>query len=462
MTQLAERFSAPPQSAGRHRQGHETLSHRVATTVFIIAAVAGLYAIELTLWPRDTRSYNFLQTAWSWSSAIWVVAFIPAVFEVIGLYLWRAPAASPTAIRNQVCWRIVSRGINVEALYKTVIACRQEMARTPLFPYTIEVVLDTVPPGDDLPPPGGDLRYIVVPADYTTPNGSLAKARALNYALWHSSLPATAWIVHMDEESHPTASSITGIAAAICEEETSGQLRVGQGTITYHRAWEAHPFFTLADCIRTGSDKGRLYLSMKLGIPFFGLHGSFIVLRNDVEKWAGFDLGPKGSLTEDAWWGVLASARGIRCRWVEGHVEEQCTHQASDFIKQRRRWFNGLARTALEAPAPFRWRAVLLMSMFAWASAPFAWAYTIFHIINGGYISPWVRALANFALAVYIATTLIGLLFNMKDHGISKYSQKIRWTLTWIVCMPVFSILEAIAVGFAILCPAETFQVVRK
>ena len=447
---------------GKRKSSRETLYHRVITTIFIVAAVAGLYAIESVLWPHNAPSNGFLATEWSWSSVIWVVAFIPAVFEVIGLYFWRAPSVPPVAISNLICWRIVSRGINIEALRSTIIACRQEMARTPLFPYLIEVVIDTVPPGDNLPAAGGDLQYIVVPKYYKTPNNSLAKARALNYALWRSSLPSDAWIIHMDEESWPTASSITGIAAAICEEEASGRLRVGQGTITYHRKWEEHPFFTLADCIRSGSDKGRLYLSMKIGIPFFGLHGSFIVMRNDVEKSIGFDLGPIGSLTEDAWWGVIASSRGVRCRWIEGHIEEQCTHQVSDFLKQRRRWFNGLVRTSIKAPALFRWRAVLLISMLAWASAPFAWIYTIIHMIDGGYISPYIRALANFALAVYIATTLVGLLLNMKDHGIDKYSQKIRWILIWIVCLPAFSLLEAIAVGFAILCSVDTFQVVRK
>ena len=49
-------------------------------------------------------------------------------------------------------------------------------------------------------------------------------------------------------------------------------------------------------------------------------------------------------------------------------------------------------------------------------------AYTVGHLIDGGYISPWIRALANFSLAVYVATTLIGLQLNMKDHGIRKFS----------------------------------------
>ena len=82
----------------------------------------------------------------------------------------------------------------------------------------------------------------------------------------------------------------------IAEEEASGELRIGQGIIVYHRDWKNHPFFTLSDYIRTGSDLGRLFLSMRIGVPLFGLHGSYIVVRNDVEKQVGFDVGPKARL----------------------------------------------------------------------------------------------------------------------------------------------------------------------
>lgn len=110
----------------------------------------------------------------------------------------------------------------------------------------------------------------------------------------------------------------------------------------------------LADAIRTGSDLGRLYTAMRMGAPIFGMHGSFIVVRNDAEQSMGFDVGPVGSLTEDAWWGTLAMDAGYRCRWVEGHLSEQCTHSIRDFMKQRRRWFNGMHRTSWPCTSPQR------------------------------------------------------------------------------------------------------------
>jgi egghead protein (zeste-white 4 protein) len=442
----------------------ETARHRVIVTVLTVAAMTVFYAGQQYLWPRNPLPRGYLQEVWSWGGLIWTAAFIPAVFELAGLYLWRPPAGAPRRIGNLVCWRIVSKGVNREALTATIAACRREMRCTPLFPYVIEVLVDRNTAAEGLPAEGGDLHYIRVPHGYVTPNGTVAKARALHYALQVSPLRPDTWLVHMDEESWPTRSGITGIAAMIAEEESARPWcpRIGQGTITYHREWKNHPFFTLADCIRSGSDKGRLFLSMKIGVPLFGLHGSFIVVRNDMEKSVGFDIGARGSLTEDAWWGTMAMDRGLRCRWVDGYIAEQCTQRVPDFLKQRRRWFNGLARTALSAPASWRWRAVLTVSMLAWASAPLAWIYTAGHLIDGGYINPAIRLLADFSLAVYVATTLIGLQLNMREHGIRGIAQKVRWALTWLACLPVFSLMESAAVAYAIVRPAKDFHVVRK
>lgn len=442
----------------------ETRRHRYRVTLLTAIGVALLYLAQQLLWPHTIAPHGAWQQAWSWTGILWALAFIPALCELIGFYLWQAPRARPQPIDNLVCWRVVSRGINTEALCETIAAHRREMAANPLFPYVIEVVVDSNEHLDGLPPEADGLFYLVVPKDYSTPEGSLYKARALNYALHHSPLGEHQWIVHMDEESQPTHGVITGIAAMISEEEARhpGIPRVGQGTITYHRDWKNHPFFTLSDCIRSGSDLGRLYFSMKLGFPVFGLHGSFIVIRNDVEKAVGFDVGPAGSLTEDAWWGTLAMDAGVRCRWVEGHVAEQCTQKTKDFLKQRRRWFNGMARTAVSAPSRLRWRAGMLISMLVWASAPLAWIYTIAHALDGGGVSPVIRALANISLAVYVTTTLVGLRLNLREHGVTRRSHKIGWALTWLACLPVFSLLEAAAVAFAIARPAKGFHVVKK
>jgi egghead protein (zeste-white 4 protein) len=400
--------------------------------------------------------------AWSLSSLLWLSAAVPAACALAGLLMHRYPRnlRSVRPIPQLVCWRIVSRGINIEALTATILRCRAESRANPLFRYIIEVITDASP--DGLPSPAADLAYIQVPASYQTPAGTRNKARALEYALRYSRLHDDAWIVHLDEETHPTPSGIRGIARMIAEEERSGRLRIGQGTIVYHRDWKAHPFFTLSDCSRTGDDLGRYHLAMRLGIPLFGLHGSYIVVRNDVEKHVGFDVGPAGSITEDAFWACLQMQAGRRCRWVDGYLEEQCTQSLSDFMKQRRRWFNGLVKVVVYAPVRLRWRATLGISMAAWALAPVALAYTLAHFAVGGYIDPWVRALANGSFAVYITTTLVGLKVNLAEHGVTGTTKRAAWCVAWLLLMPVFGLMEGASVGYAMARPSSGFHVVKK
>ena len=99
-----------------------------------------------------------------------------------------------------------------------------------------------------------------------------------------SRLPDDSWIFHLDEESHPTASLVLGIRDAVAEEEASGEHRIGQGAILYHRGLRSNFLLTLADSIRTGDDLGRFHLQHRLGRTFFGLHGSFILVRTSVEE----------------------------------------------------------------------------------------------------------------------------------------------------------------------------------
>jgi beta-1,4-mannosyltransferase len=438
------------------------LGHHVFVLATVALATALLLVIQRRFWPYQTHEEPGWLRWWSLGSLIWLSATVPALCELVGLLMYRypKPLRQVRPVPQLVCWRIVSRGLNKEALRATIQRCREEMAATPLFEYVIEVVIDTS--ADGFPPTAWDLRYLVVPHDYQTPNGSKAKARALNYALERSPLPDTAWIVHLDEETHPTVSGIRGIARMIAEEEHSGQLRIGQGTIVYHRNWAKHPLLTLSDCIRTGSDLGRLYLSMAVGIPLFGLHGSFIVVRNDVEKQVGFDLGPRGSTTEDAWWGCLEMETGTRCRWVDGQCEEQCTESLRDFAKQRRRWFCGLVMTALACPVRPRFRVVLGLSMLAWALTPLAWIYTLAHFVLGGYVPPEVHALADLSFATYVTATFVGLRVNLNAHGVKHRERRIGWYVLWAVMMPIFSLMEAGSIGYAMLRPNLGFHVVKK
>jgi beta-1,4-mannosyltransferase len=449
-----------------HRQARRLHGPDVRHRLLVVAAmtvIAGiLYAVERRLWHVNPVLPGTAEEVWGWLSLLWLAPTIPAVCELAGLLMYREPRwpAVDRPIPQLVCWRIVSRGLNAEVLTATVARCRAEMAALPLFPYIIEMIIDTS--HDGLPPPAADLRHIRVPAGYTTPNGTTAKARSLNYALAVSPLPDDAWIVHMDEESQPTPSGIRGVAQMIAEEEASGKLRIGQGVITYHRDLERWPFFTLADSTRTGSHLGRLFLAMRLGVPLFGTNGSFIVIRNDVEQKTGFDVGPRGSITEDAWWGYLQMETGRRCRWVDGCIEEQSTRSAGDFLRQRRRWFSGLLNVVLHAPVRLRWRVMLGISITAWVITPLAWLYTIEHFIHGSHVNAGVQAAANFAFAAYLVIALFGLKRNLIEHGVRNPAKQAGWFVTWLACLPLFGLMESAGVAWALVRPARSFHVVEK
>ena len=435
--------------------------HRLWVILLLLSGTALLYLIQHIIWPVRQQPQTTVEHIWAYGAILWCAPFIFNSLGLLGIVLFRHPKNLDEAerIENLVCWRIVSRGINVETLTTTIRRCQAEMAKTPLFPYVIEIVTDTE--SIKLPAPNKDLRYIVVPKEYSTAKGTLYKARALHFASQYSNLSDNAWVVHLDEETQPTSSGIKGICNMIREEETSGKKRIGQGAILYHRKWKQYPALTLADNIRTGTDFAQFHLQHKLGVTIFGFHGSYIVVRNDVEKSIGFDFGPEGSITEDAFWGLVAMERGFRSRWVEGYLEEQSTQSVMDFLRQRRRWIQGLAKVALHAPVKLKWRASIGFNTIIWNLGPFAALYTIAHFFFGFAHPWWLRFMANFSFASYILLYLTGLKANLDEHRVENFFKRASWYFVQIVLFPIFSLMESLAVLMA-LRPISGFHVVKK
>jgi beta-1,4-mannosyltransferase len=438
--------------------------HRALVMAFMVSMVAILLASRL-LAPAATPPRTLLEKTVSWASLLWLGALLPGSLGLIGTLLYRFPTDLDDAppIKRMICWRIVTSGMNIDIVLSTIRRCQAEMAKTPLAPYLIEVVIDECRNVALLPDDDVDVRIIVVPREYVTPNNSRFKARALHYALLHSQISDTAWIVHLDEETQPTQSGIKGVCKFISREEASGRLRIGQGALLYHREWERHPFLTLADNVRTGDDFARFYLQHRLGITIFGLHGSFIAVRNDVQKaTGGFDFGPRGDITEDAFWAMKAMQDGRRCAWIDGYLEEQSCLSVTDFLRQRRRWFHGLVKTVLYAPAGLHWRLGLGLNTMLWALAPFAMVYTVFTLVHNVEIPPLVRVLGSYSFATYALWYVTGLKANMDEHGVKDPGRRLQLFLLQVLLIPVFCFLEGLGVAWGIVTHAKEFQVVKK
>lgn len=429
----------------------------------MVLSVIFLYWLQDVVWPEERTPFTLAEKVESAASLVWLGAVLPGICGLLGLLMYRHPQELHRVqpIDHLVVFRIVSRGHNREALRSTIFRCVSEMQKTPLFSYLVEVVIEDVPGVGELPK-SDHIRYVVIPGHYSTPNTSLYKARALQYALEVSDIPDDAWLVHLDEETQPTSSGIRGICQMIREEEESGRLRVGQGAILYHRDWKKHPFLTLADNVRTGDDFARFHFQHRLGRTVFGLHGSYIVVRNDVEKSIGFDFGPEGSITEDAFWALKLMEAGGRARWVEGYLEEQSTQGVGDFIRQRRRWYQGLMKVAIHAPVKLRWRMAIGVNTLLWTLAPFAVIYTLLHLFVGTEIAPWIRALANFSFASFVTLYIAGLKANLDEHGIRDRVERVGWYCLQLVLLPCFTLLEAAGVMMALMRPVAGFHVVKK
>ncbi|WIG16351.1 glycosyltransferase family 2 protein [Kocuria rosea] len=438
-----------------------TPPRRLIIILWVVSAVAGLYGLQELLYPNPGfRPRGWWQWGYALLCLVWVVPILPASVAFIGSMWYRHVDNSAVApIDTLVSWRIVSRGTNVSALRSTIERCQREMAARPLFPHVIEVVVDDKAP--DLPR-APNIRYIVVPPDYETPNGSLFKARALQYALDNAALPDDAWIVHLDEETQPTPSGIEGIAQMIREEEAAGTFRIGQGCILYHRDWKRHPILTLADMLRTGDDLSRFYFQHKLGVTLFGLHGSYIVVRNSVSKEVGFDFGPEGSITEDAFWALVQMGNGRRARWCHGYLEEQSTQSLMDFVKQRRRWYLGLLKVVLYAPVPLRWWLPLGITTAFWTLMPIGCLYTFTHFFYGTAVPEPARAIANLAFGIYIMLYVMGLRVNLDEAGERRWWKRQFWYMSMVLLIPLFCVLEAAGIAYGLVKRETGFHVVKK
>eukprot|EP00177_Eucheuma_denticulatum_P003078 GFKZ01005550.1.p1 GENE.GFKZ01005550.1~~GFKZ01005550.1.p1 ORF type:complete len:596 (+),score=68.95 GFKZ01005550.1:112-1788(+) len=449
--------------------------HRLTVVLFQVVFITGLFYIQEAIWPAERFGLNTGSGAWyasQWWGLIWLTAFPSAVAAFIGnlWFSYNTRLDEVGVMEYPVVFRVVSRGMNREVLMETVHRIQKEMRDTALFPYLIELVTD----GDVfcMEKEEVDVVHLRVPKGYVTEKGTLFKARALNYACEYSRVGDDTWVVHLDEETQPTASCVKGIADFVgrCERRGGRELgRVGQGLILYHRSLEKHPFLTMADMRRTGDDFGHYSLQHRLGFTLFGLHGAYIVVRQGVEKEVGFDLGGAGSITEDAWWVLMMMERGYRTGWVDGWMEEQSTQSVMDFLRQRRRWYYGLSKVVLECPVKKRWRAMIGFNTLSWLMVPFLmplqFGYMVLLWVKDVGVTEWVRVLTNFVVGMMLWVYVGGLVLNLREHGTRWYKWPM-WLMVMVVSFPFCLAMEVASVIMAFFagCSANGrgFHVVQK
>jgi egghead protein (zeste-white 4 protein) len=213
--------------------GIRTWPWRIGILLAVAVTTLGIYRAQTAIWGElEGTNEAAWQVALGWLSIVWVLPIVPALLGLVGYMRYRQPAGSGVYVplANTVCFRIVSRGQNADALRGTIASVRREMRRAPVFPYLIEAVTDV---DVDLES-GDDLVHLLVPTDYETPNRSLFKARALQYALEASALP--------DDAGSCTSTKSRG---------------------SLHRCWPASipPSARKRRAVSSGSGKGRSFIT---------------------------------------------------------------------------------------------------------------------------------------------------------------------------------------------------------
>jgi hypothetical protein len=85
-----------------------------------------------------------------------------------------------------------------------------------------------------------------------------------------------------------------------------------QGGILYGAGEVENWITTLADSLRVADDYGKFRVQFEMNECWVGMHGSFVVAQNAVEQLTTFDHGAEGSITEDAYFALVAREMGVR------------------------------------------------------------------------------------------------------------------------------------------------------
>lgn len=371
------------------------------------------------------------------------------------------------AFRHRVFFRIVTRGKHPN-LVRTHVMHAAAVLRSvlPFNQYCLEVATDNTLELEANCP--GMAVELLVPKDYSPPGGCKFKARALQHAIEASAAEPGDWIVHLDEETRFDAETVRGILAhCVAEDEAieRGQKKlgnIGQGVILYGTEGEPDNWITtLADSVRVGDDFGKFRIQYELHEPLIGMHGSFVVCQNAVERLVTFDHGMEGSITEDAYFALVAQVKGVKFSWVDSFMYEQSPFSLNDFMHQRCRWFAGLWLIVLSRRLPLLNRAVLLFFMTTWAATPFIWLAMTLCMCVASSVPYWFRGAIGAISGMSTWGYLLGFMFTFRaEDGPVRFLVLLGLQL---ILQPFFAAMELSGVILGIVKPpTQGFHIVQK
>ena len=320
---------------------------------------------------------------------------------------------------------------------------------------------------------------LLLPTDYTTPNGTQLKARGLHYAVerrrdgWNAK-PGKTFIVHYDEESVLLPSEFRKLVKHLVGTDK----KILEGPIYYPleyldasvlcRAMEANRPVGCFECRRV----------MEAGVPLH-LHGSNLVIEEAFENEVGWDIGcldGQPLIAEDYVFGMkafTAAGSGV-FGWHGCAMLEQPPFSVRSAFKQRHRWIFGVLQgLALNRQLPgFMQLPLATRLRIVWGTRFRIFTFALGAVVGGIslLLLPFLltRAVEAFAagraaalpwpamswLAVvgllWLGSVLIGAWYNVCEAGMSRSHRAVEIARA-VTVAPVAGLFESSAALWAVI-----------
>jgi egghead protein (zeste-white 4 protein) len=287
-----------------------------------------------------------------------------------------------------------------------------------------------------------DIRAVVVPEDYDCE--AVAKGRAINYFV--ETVVADApeyWYGFVDDDNRVLDDAFL-YEIPHYEERGYGAMnpvlvpRVGRSVATF-----------MADHIRLVDDLAvyRTFTGL-LGKPYLGFHGELLCARGDVLADVGFD---RETVVEDFAFALELVERDVRVWQSATRVSVLSPHDVRAFLKQRSRWYLGIARYLPEAPLVTQ--AVVGARIATWTAAvTSSWLLLPLWVFGYGLSLPlWLVGLLAVGSLVYVGTIAIGA---WRVGGLSGAAL--------LAFVPVYATLEQVVPVYALWSRDTRFVVIEK
>ena len=408
------------------------------------------------------KEYGLLWTIVLYSFRFLIFLPLPlCICHVCGLLIYnvfpeKAPIRGSPLLAPFISIRIVTRGDYPELVRRNVQRNMTTCLDLGLDKFIIEIVTDKALNLPKHP----RIREIVVPSTYRTKTNCRYKSRALQYALEDdvNLLNDEDWIVHLDEETLITESSLRGILNFLFE----GKHQIGQGLITYANEEVYNWITTLADSFRVGADIGMLRFCLrKFHKALFLFKGSFVVCQAGVERRVTFDNGAEGSIAEDTYFAMSAMTKGYSFDWIDGEMWEKSPFSVKDFLQQRKRWMQGIFLVVHDNKLPLKSRFCLALALYSWLTLPLSTSNIYLSAFYPIPVGQTFDFLCCFIGTVNLYLYLIGAVksFSLNRFGYLKY---ICCILGAVCTIPFVVIIENIAVIWGLFGNKHNFYVVEK